>query len=78
MSPFQPTLRSRTQRDLGEPGLIPEAGLSLTFSGAYPNCRPLGIWDARYPAGEAGVFYCKRDRPTVPASVPLRAEEVTQ
>lgn len=30
--PVPPTLRSRTQRDLGEPGLIPEAGLSLTPS----------------------------------------------
>ena len=38
----QPTLRSRTQRDLKRARLVPSRALAY-FSGAYSNCRPLGI-----------------------------------
>jgi hypothetical protein len=41
--PSQPTLWSRTQRDLKRAQLAPVAGLSLSFAGAYSNCRPLDI-----------------------------------
>ena len=41
-APSQPTLRSRTQRDLREP-VSSFSGSHLFFSGAYSNCRPLGI-----------------------------------
>jgi hypothetical protein len=42
ISPSQPMLRSRKQRDLKRVRLAP-AGLLPSFSGAYSNCRPLGI-----------------------------------
>ena len=55
MPPSQPTLRSRTQRDLREP-VSPFSGSRLFFSGAYSTAAPSAFEMPETPADEAGFF----------------------